>query len=103
MPIVQPRMPLRALVVHARQALRVSQGRFGEALGASKRSATRWEAGQSRPSTAQLQKLARLLVNVNVDLATESAAHAGDTLVSLGLVKPEAPKPAVVAAPVLSD
>jgi hypothetical protein len=77
----------------------MTQREFGTALGASHRSATRWEARQSVPGDASLRKLAGLLAPVDAALAAEAAAHLGETLVGLGLVAPPAP-PALPAPPI---
>jgi transcriptional regulator with XRE-family HTH domain len=100
MPLVKPTLPLGNLLAEARTKLHMSQAQFGLALGASQRTATRWDAGQSQPGLGQLRRLAELLVPVDAALATEAAAHLGDTLESLGLVAPPSPqRPAPPAAP----
>jgi transcriptional regulator with XRE-family HTH domain len=78
----------------------MTQREFGTALGASHRSATRWEARQSVPGDASLRKLAGLLAPVDAALAAEAAAHLGETLMGLGLVAPpEPPAPPIPVAP----
>jgi transcriptional regulator with XRE-family HTH domain len=77
-------------------ALKMSQGEFGSALGSSKRTASRWDAGKSTPGPDALARLAALLVPVDRALAGEVAGEAGQTLASLGL---EPPAPAAPPAP----
>jgi transcriptional regulator with XRE-family HTH domain len=91
MPLIKPKVPLANLLSDARHKLGMSQNEFGLALGSSHRSATRWDAGQSRPSEAALRRLAELLLPLDAPLAAEAAAHTGDTLESLGLVAPQPP------------
>jgi transcriptional regulator with XRE-family HTH domain len=79
-------------------ALTMSQGAFGEALGASKRTAQRWDTGRSAPGADALQRLAARLVPVNRELAVEVAEAAGQTLASLGLEAAPAPTAAPVSA-----
>ncbi|MGA2448776.1 MAG: helix-turn-helix domain-containing protein [Polyangiaceae bacterium] len=88
MPIAKPRSTLPQLLTDARRQLRMSQREFGPALGASHRTANRWDAGKASPAARNLQRLAELLAPVNPALATEAAAHIGQTLESLGLVSP---------------
>ncbi|MDP8999590.1 MAG: hypothetical protein M3O46_05705 [Myxococcota bacterium] len=76
----------------------MSQREFGPALGASQRTATRWDARQAIPAEWELRKLAELLVPVDTALAAEAAAHIGETLESLGLVAPRPPPKAAISA-----
>jgi len=86
------------LLTRARHALGMSQKEFGPALGASHRTASRWDSGRSSPSGSELTKLAQLLVPVNLELATQAAAYVGDTLEGLGLVAPAPPPPPAIRA-----
>jgi transcriptional regulator with XRE-family HTH domain len=90
MPLLTHR-PVRTLVVVARHTLRMTQRRLGEALGASSRTAARWEAGQSALYPPALAKLAALVHPRDAALAAEIAAAAGQTLESLGIVAPPPP------------
>jgi transcriptional regulator with XRE-family HTH domain len=90
------RRPIRQVVGEARHALGMSQHDFGYAVGASHRTAVRWDAGQANPAEHNLQKMAELLYPHNPVLAAEVADFADDTLESLGL---EAPPPAAAAVP----
>jgi transcriptional regulator with XRE-family HTH domain len=76
----------------------MSQAELGPALGWSHRTAVRWEQGGALPTGTALAKLAALLAPVDLDLASDVAAQAGETLESLGLVARPAPEP-VAAAP----
>jgi transcriptional regulator with XRE-family HTH domain len=89
---------LKELLVHARGRLGMTQKEFGEVLGASHRTASRWEAGGSLPYTSNLVRLLGLLVPKDAELAAELAVHAGGTLESLGIVAPR-PAPASPPAP----
>jgi transcriptional regulator with XRE-family HTH domain len=91
MPLIKPKLPIGNLLSDARHKLGMSQSQFGLALGSSHRTATRWDAGQSLPGDHELRRLAELLLPLDVALATEAAAHTGDTLESLGLVSPQPP------------
>jgi transcriptional regulator with XRE-family HTH domain len=91
--------PLRAILVDCRFALHMSQREFGEALGASHRSASRWDAGRATPGAAQLTRLARRVYEVNRDLAVEVAEATRNTLVGLGIEAAPVPVP-VVSHPV---
>ena len=46
---------------HQRQARRLSQGQLAEAVGVSRSTVMRWEAGESRPQPAYREALARVL------------------------------------------
>jgi hypothetical protein len=86
------------LLAASRLALSMSQRQFGPALGSSHRTATRWDAGLSRPSPPELRRLAGLLLPIDPALAAEAAAHMGDTLESLGLATPQPPAPLLAPA-----
>ena len=90
---IKPTLSLGHLLVKARQTLSMTQAKFGPALGASHRTAARWDAGRAKPDEHELRKLAELLVPRDLALAAEAAAHAGDTLLGLGLVEPPPPPP----------
>jgi transcriptional regulator with XRE-family HTH domain len=85
--------PVRTLVVLAREKLGMTQKEFGEALNASHRTASRWDAGQSSPYTPQLRKLPAMVYARDAQLADELAAAVGETLESLGVVAPSPPPP----------
>src|SRR5260370_32615110 len=92
--------PVRELVGEARRELGMTQEQFGIAVGASHRSAVRWDAGQATPGTHQLHTLARLLYPRNGALAAEVAdAGDGETLESLGIEAPAPPAPPPSPAP----
>jgi DNA-binding XRE family transcriptional regulator len=75
----------------ARRLLGMTQNEFGSALGASHRTAVRWDAGQSSPGEHELRTLARLLHPHDRSLAIEVAQHLGETLETLGLETPPPP------------
>jgi transcriptional regulator with XRE-family HTH domain len=85
---IRPKVPLANLLTDAMFALSMTQAEFGEALGASHRTASRWFAGQSHPGTHSFHELARRLLPIDPGLAAEAAAFTGDTLADLGLAKP---------------
>jgi transcriptional regulator with XRE-family HTH domain len=90
---------LHTVLVDARRKLGMSQREFGPALGSSHRTASRWDAGHSRPSPEDLARLAAMLLPVDHALAAEAASHAGETLESLELVAPLPPAAAPLATP----
>src|SRR5450631_3906080 len=87
----KPQLPMGHMLTLARNALGMSQRQFGPALGASHRTASRWDTRRSSPSEGQLRRLAELLVPVDRALAEEAAAHVHETLEELGLVAAPAP------------
>jgi hypothetical protein len=93
-----PKRDIRLLLNDARRVLCMGQRQFGEALGASHRTATRWDAGHSKPDDHSLRELARLLLPHDRALAIEAAAAFHETLESLGL---EAPQAHAITAPLL--
>src|SRR5271155_914644 len=72
----------------ARRALSLTQKEFGRAVGASHRTAVRWDARQSSPAEHNLRTLAGLLYPQYRELAAEVAEALGTTLVGLGLEVP---------------
>src|SRR5579859_7114131 len=88
---IRPTQSVHALLGAARSALGMTQKEFGEALGVSHRTATRWDAGKAEPADFQLRTLAGLLLPVSRALAVECAAQNHESLVDLGLEKPPAP------------
>jgi hypothetical protein len=82
--------PLAAVLLDARRALGdASMGAFGQRLGSSIHTGQRWGRGESRPSHAQLVKLAALVAPVSPSLAQEVASCCGSTLEQLGLLAPQ--------------
>lgn len=88
-----------SVLLDARQLLGLTQRQFGEAAGASHRSAVRWDAQQAAPGKHNWVKLAELLAPHDLALAEEAAAHAGETLEALGLAPPPPPPPPPSAPP----
>jgi hypothetical protein len=86
------------LFVRARMTSGMTQREFGAALGASHRTAERWDARQSTPSVSTVCKAAVLVFPRDPALARELAAAASETLESLGLVEPP-PPPAPLPPP----
>jgi transcriptional regulator with XRE-family HTH domain len=95
----KPERSVSHLLSDARRALNMVQREFGSALGASHRTATRWDAGKSVPAEHHLRTLTELLYPVDRALAAEAAAHVGETLESLGLEAPPAPPAPPIAPP----
>jgi len=90
---------IHGLIHLARRALSVgSQGDFGVLMGSSRRSGQRWEIGQARPSHGQMCKMAAMVYPKDPDLAAQLAQSVGQSLVSLGIVKPAPAQAPVVAA-----
>jgi transcriptional regulator with XRE-family HTH domain len=90
---------IHSLFDRARQALHASQVEIGTMLGASRRTAQRWDAGKASPSTEQLQTLARRVYPSDPRLAAEIATATATTLQALGLVAPAPPPAPPQAAP----
>jgi transcriptional regulator with XRE-family HTH domain len=91
--------PIMVLVGRARQALHWTQRELGEQLGASHRTASRWEAGRSSFDAVSAERLARHVYAVDRGLASQLASAIGQSLVSLGIEAPP-PPPAAPPAPV---
>jgi DNA-binding XRE family transcriptional regulator len=86
--------PLPPLLVQARVALRWSQSDLANAFGLSRRTVARYEAGHTSGLVPhQMFILARALYPVDRSLARRAAVAGGETLMGLGLEKPEPPKP----------
>jgi hypothetical protein len=85
------RRSVSVVLGEARRALGMTQRAFGYAVGASHRSAVRWDAGQSVPAAHHLHALAKLVLPRSRDLAVEVARAADTTLVDLGLEAPPPP------------
>jgi transcriptional regulator with XRE-family HTH domain len=92
--------PLLDLVREARFELGLSQEKFGVAVGASHRTAVRWDARQSTPGAHHLAAMAQQVHRTAPALAAEIAVAAGETLASLGLEKPPPPLPPPAPPPV---
>jgi len=84
------RRAIHLILNDARRTLGMSQREFGEAVGASHRSASRWDAGKATPGEHHLHRLARLVHPRDRSLAAEVAEAVDETLHGLGL---EAPPP----------
>jgi len=87
--------PIGDLLVRARGTLGMTQRTFGEALGASYRTAQRWDAGRAVPVVMQMRELAKLVFPHDASLAAEIAGAASETLASLGLVSAEPALPPI--------
>ena len=96
-----PNRPTGELVTRAQLLLGMTHRAFGEALGASERTAARWVRRVSPLSVPQLCTLARLVYPRDPELAETLAAAASETLESLGIVTsaPPAPPPAALPPP----
>jgi transcriptional regulator with XRE-family HTH domain len=90
-----------ALAHEAQRVLGYTQHELGQLLGLSRRTVSRWASKHSRPSTSELQKLAGAVHPKDPALAAKLAREGGETLESLGIVKPS--PPALIApAPVVT-
>jgi transcriptional regulator with XRE-family HTH domain len=91
------------LLFRARQSVGMSQAAFGDSLGVSKRTVSRWETGGATLSPFQACQLARMVYPKDTALAAEVAAAASESLESLGLVvrapAPLNPPPSPVLPP----
>jgi transcriptional regulator with XRE-family HTH domain len=90
-----PGPEVNPLFVRARMALGLTQKELGERLGASVRTANRWEGGQAHPDLRQIAELARAVFPKDAALAEGLARECGTTLVDLGLTT----APSAAAAP----
>ena len=90
-PLLSHSKEAKALVSLARMRLGMSQEQFGHALGASKRTATRWDGGRASPSIPQVRILTGLVYPRDPELAAQLASATGDTLEGLGIVAPSPP------------
>jgi transcriptional regulator with XRE-family HTH domain len=94
------------LLFRARQSVGMSQEAFGDSLGVSKRTVSRWEAGGATLSPFQACQLARMVYPKDTVLAAELAGAASETLESLGLMvkapAPLGPPPVPALAPLPS-
>jgi DNA-binding XRE family transcriptional regulator len=90
-------------VIAGRRALGLSQAQLAAALGSSKRTAARWEAGRATLAPWQACQLARLVHRVDPAIAAEVADAAGETLESLGLMAPAAAAPSPFATSLVVD
>jgi transcriptional regulator with XRE-family HTH domain len=90
-----------SLLIRASTALGLSQSGFGELLGVSRRTITRWQSGDHGPSYDTWIELVRHVYPRNRALAVEMATELEETLVSLGVeaaaAAPVPEAPAVVA------
>ena len=80
-------------------ALGLTQGGLADLLGISRRTVSRWDAGERDPSNEQLHQIARAIFPRDGELAAGLAAEGGTTLEGLGLVPRPAPPPPAPPAP----
>jgi hypothetical protein len=76
------------LLVRLQSALQTSQERLGELVGVSRRTVIRWQQRGAVLLPSQWETFARACHPHDRDLAAQCAAHAGETLESLGLERP---------------
>lgn len=89
-----------ALFARAQQTLGLNQGELARLLGVSRRTIQRVYAAGIIPYSEYMHTLARAVHRRDAALAAELAAEGGQTLVTLGIVKPAPPPlPAPPAAP----
>jgi DNA-binding XRE family transcriptional regulator len=82
-----------SLLVRGQHALGMTQETLGQALGASRRTVSRWTALRSSLTDTTMAKLARLVHSRDAALAAEVARALGETLETLGIVTPAPPAP----------
>jgi len=100
---ILPNQPTRSLVSRAQKALGMPHRLFGDALGASERTAARWAAGHSALTVTQLCTLATLVHPHDPELAAALAASSGETLESLGIVAAAAAPKTTLAPHLIAD
>jgi hypothetical protein len=79
------------LAQEAQFVLGCTQHELGQLLGISRRTVSRWASNHSSPSASELQTLARAVHPKDPALAARLAREGGETLESLGIVKPAPP------------
>jgi transcriptional regulator with XRE-family HTH domain len=89
-------MDSREIVARAQGAVGGSQKEFAAKLGASRRTFTRWIAGESSPSWDQLVEIVRMVHPIDAALAFHIAANMDETLESLGVTPRAPPSPSLV-------
>jgi predicted transcriptional regulator len=77
---LHPNKKLAALVVRALSAARLSHVQAAPVLGVSPRTISRYVSGQSAPTSAVLEGLARMVAPLNSAIAGELASAAGVNL-----------------------
>jgi hypothetical protein len=92
---------LAALAVHAQHALKLTQAGIGDLVGCSERTVQRWANGG--PASYYVVRLVPHVFPVDPRLADELAHAIGETLESLGVVKPAPPAAPRPAALLLAD
>jgi hypothetical protein len=73
------------LLIECRTALALSQEKFGDILGRTKRTIQRWEERGTVLMPSEVEALARKIHPIRADLAAQLAAEAGTTLDQLGI------------------
>jgi DNA-binding XRE family transcriptional regulator len=81
------------LVRHAQFVLGLSQDKFAQLMGVSRRTVTRWTNGDSYPNEATWMELARHVHRRDRDVAARIASALKESLVSLGLEDAPPPPP----------
>jgi DNA-binding XRE family transcriptional regulator len=90
------RMNGSEIVARAHMAVGGSQKQFAAKLGLSRRTFTRWIAGESSPSWEQLVEIVRMVHPRDAVLAAHIAGNMEETLESLGVTPPTTPSPSLV-------
>ena len=90
------RMNGSEIVARAQVAVGGSQKGFAAKLGLSRRTFTRWIAGESTPSWDQLVEIVRMVHPRDAVLAAHIAGNMEETLESLGVTPPAIPSPSLV-------
>ncbi len=87
-----------SLVLRAQRALGFTQQEVADAIGSSLRTVQRWSSASSQPTAGHMCKLAVLVHPRDPKLAAELAERVGQTLETLGVVAPPAPRADAAAA-----
>jgi len=90
------RMNGSEIVARAHVAVGGSQKQFAAKLGLSRRTFTRWIAGESSPSWDQLVAIVRMVHPRDANLAAHIAGNMDETLESLGVTPRAPPSPSLV-------
>jgi len=86
----------------AQRALSLNHQELAELVGSSKRTVERWSAGHGGPYPDHITRLAAAVYPHDADIARRLASFLGQSLESLGIVKPPPPAPPPLPPPVVS-
>lgn len=92
--------PIHVAVFEAQRALRLNNRELAELAGSSLRTVERWTASRSMPYPHHVERIAAAVHPVDPAVAATLATLIGQSLESLGIVKPPPPPLPPPAAPV---